>query len=433
VLPSLWKHVVIGLLLREALAPFTGHPYDLEVWARLGVYMQSLQNPYIGFPYYPGISFNPSPLTGSIGYPPLSAFMFGLTFWVYSLLGEPSRFLYYFFLKQPIVFSDIGCALVLARIVGLSKGAAKARTAFLIWTYFPLGIITSSLWGALDPIVVFLILLTVYYYSTSRYFSSAASLGIAIFLKTIPIIALPVFLAQPMMSNRKRVVYLPIALGIPVIGTLAPLVLLKWDAMEIVRNFSFQFDIQRYGGISPLASPLLVSFLPITLSLLAGILWIPALFAAYLYSYFRKYSLLQSLLVVFLAFIVARPFVSEQWALYPLGLLLAVSSKLDLRRFVGLSVPATIFLVANNTLLFPFFSPVSFTFAFYPLIPSRLIPMTLSILLFFVESLLILFARQSVVYGFLARVSSTLNMRNILRLRASEEADVPSPISIPNR
>lgn len=371
--------------------------------------MQGLGNPYIGLPYYPGISFNPAQFTGSIAYPPLSAFIFGLTFRLYSLLGEPSRFLYYFLLKQPIVFSDMGCSIVLARIVGLSNAAPKARTAFLAWTYFPLGIITSSLWGALDPIVLFLTLLSIYNFSNSRFVFSAASLGIAVFVKTIPIIGLPLILLQPGINWGRRMGYSSIALGIPIVGTLAPLILLRWDAMGIIRNFSFQFDVQRYGGISPLSGTLLVPFLPMGLSLLVGVLWIPVLVVAYVYAYFREPPLLQSLLVIFLVFILARPFVSEQWVLYPLTILLTMSSKLDLHHFVGLSVGATGFLAANNTLLLPFFSPVSFAFAINPTVPARLIPMALFILLFLVEALLTLLGRESITYELLVKVSSRLS------------------------
>jgi hypothetical protein len=424
VLP-LWKHVLLAILIREVLAPFTGHPYDLEVWVRLGVYMQSLQNPYIGFPYYPGISFNPSHLTGSISYPPLSAFIFGLTFRFYYLLGEPSRFLYYCLLKQPMVFSDLGCALLLARIVGLSKAATTARTAFLIWAYFPLGIITSSIWGALDPIVAFLTLLTVYYFFTSRFVFSAVALGVAIFVKIIPVIVLPLFLMQPEMNREKRFGYSSVAVGIPAIGTLAPFILLRWDSMEIIRNFSFQIDGPSYGGISLLGGHLLAPFLPTALSTLSAILWIPALLLTYLYTYFRKPSLLQGLLAVFLVFIIARPFVSEQWALYPLAIVLAMSRKLDLRHFVGLSFSATGFLVANNTLLLPFFSPVSFAFAFYPTILARLIPMALFILLFSVETLLTLSNRESIVYESLDKVYSKLNIQR-LRIPAPRDIDVVS-------
>jgi hypothetical protein len=392
--------------------------------------MQSLQNPYIGFPYYPGISFNPSHLTGSISYPPLSAFIFGLTFRLYFLLGEPTRFLYYFLLKQPMVFSDIGCALVLARVVGLSKAARTARSVFFIWTYFPLAIITSSLWGALDPIVVFLTLLTVYYFSTSRFVLSAAVLGVAIFVKTIPVIGLPLILMQAEMNMEKRVGYSCIALGIPAVGTLSPFLLLHWDTMEIIRNFSFQINGPSYGGISPLGGYFIAPFVPTGLITLAWTLWIPALFAAYLYTYFRKPSLLQSLLVVFLVFIVARPFVSEQWALYPLAILLAMSSKLDLQHFVGLSVSATGFLIANNTLLLPFFSPLSFAFAFYPAVQARLVPMGLSILLFFVETLLTLSGRASILYNLLDKIVSKLSVQNPLAVRVLADVEVVSSESV---
>ncbi len=394
--------------------------------------MQSLQNPYIGFPYYPGISFNPSHLTGSISYPPLSAFIFGLTFRLYFLLGEPTRFLYYFLLKQPMVFSDIGCALVLARIVSSSKAATTARSVFLIWTYFPLAIITSSLWGALDPIVVFLTLLTVYYFSTSRFLLSAAVLGVAIFVKTIPVICLPLILMQDEITMEKRVRYSCVALGIPAVGTLSPFVLLHWDTMEIIRNFSFQINGPNFEGISPLGGYFIAPFLPTALVTLAWTLWIPALFATYLYTFTRKPSLLQSLLVVFLVFIVARPFVSEQWALYPLAILLAMATKLNLQHFVGLSVSATGFLVSNNTLLLPFFSPLSFAFAFYPSVPARLVPMSLFILLFFVETLLTLSGRTSILYSLLDKIVSKLMVKNRLRVRGLSDVEVASSESVAN-
>jgi hypothetical protein len=196
--------------------------------------------------------------------------------------------------------------------------------------------------------------------------------------------------------------------------------------MEIIRNFSSQIAGPSYGGISPLGGHLLAPLLPTALSTLAGILWIPTLLVTYLYTYFRKSSLLQGLLAVFLAFIVARPFVSEQWALYPLAILLAMSGKMDLRHFVGLSFSATGFLVANNTLLLPFFSPVSFAFAFYPTTLARLIPMALFILLFFVETFLTLSSRESIVYEFLDKVSSKLNIQNRLRVPASRDVKVVS-------
>jgi len=128
----------LGLAIRELLAPWTGHPYDFEIWTRLGFYMQNLVNPYGRLPYVQGLSFSPYATTGSISYPPFSAFIFALTYRLYALLGEPSRFLYYFLLKQPMVWADIGSAVVLAKIILLSGDARSARTALLVWLYFPL-------------------------------------------------------------------------------------------------------------------------------------------------------------------------------------------------------------------------------------------------------------------------------------------------------
>ena len=91
--------------------------------------MQNLINPYGKLAYVPGLSFAPYGTMGSISYPPFSAFIFAIIFRIYSLLGEPSRFLYYFMLKQPMVFADVGAAAVLAKIILLSGDAGSARRA----------------------------------------------------------------------------------------------------------------------------------------------------------------------------------------------------------------------------------------------------------------------------------------------------------------
>ncbi|HEX4921511.1 MAG TPA: hypothetical protein VFV92_12310, partial [Candidatus Bathyarchaeia archaeon] len=141
------KHLIAALAIRESLAPWTGHPYDFEIWVRLGFYMQNLSSPYRILPSVAGLSFAPSPTVGSISYLPFSAFIFAVTYRFYLLLGAPSRFLYYFLLKQPMVLADIGVALILARILLLSGNVRSARTVSMIWLYFPLGIIISSVWG----------------------------------------------------------------------------------------------------------------------------------------------------------------------------------------------------------------------------------------------------------------------------------------------
>ena len=381
--------------------------------------MQSLRSPYTGLSYYAGVSFAPSPLMGSLSYPPLSAFIFAVIYRLYLALGEPSRFLYYFLLKQPIVLSDVAIAIVLFRIVRISKGPDYGRTTLMIWLYFPFAILVSSVWGALDPIALLFTLLAVYFFVTSKRIASASLLGLAIFLKTLPVVALPVLLMQPGISLNRRLSYAAISLAIPAVGTLAPAVLLKWGFVGLYRNFSFQVAIPSYGALSILRALPLLPSVPGAVHSLTGVIWIPILFVAYLYIQRRGLSVLQGLLVTFVVFSISRPFLSEQWAVYPLALLLTMINKTNLQHFLGLSVSATAFLIANNTLLVPFLSPISvgfYNWNFYidnlsPYVAARTLAVLILASLYLAEALLTLLGKRSIVYKLLVAASASLGLQ----------------------
>ncbi len=391
--------------------------------------MQSLQNPYTGLPYYPGVSFAPSPLIGSISYPPLPAFIFAITYRVYLALGEPSRFLYYFLLKQPMVLSDVAVAIVLLRIITISKSPNLGRTALLIWLYFPFGILVSSVWGALDPIALLLTLLAVYYFLTSKQVASASLLGLAILLKTIPVVALPVLLMQIRTGLNRRVRYTAISLVIPAIGTLAPVLLLNWGFVGIYDNFSFQVAIPSYGALSIQGPLSLLPSIPGAVHFLTGVFWIPALSVAYVYIQRRRLPLLQGLMMTFVVFSISRPFLPEQWAVYPLSLLLSIMNKSSLQHFIGLSISATAFLIASNTLLVPFLSPLSVAFYnwniyadnFSPYALARTTALSVLASLYFAEALLTLLGKRSVVYKTLMGVSTSLRVQLPSIVRTSPE------------
>lgn len=383
--------------------------------------MQNLGNPYTGLPYYPGVSFAPPPLMGSISYPPLSAFIFALIFRLYLLLGEPSRFIYYFLLKQPMIFADIGIAIVLAKIIVASKGATSARLGSLLWLYFPFGIIVSSLWGALDPIALFFVLLSAYYLTTSRALGSAAFLGLAIFLKTIPIVGLPIFLFQ-LSAVRDRLRYSIVSLSIPVLGTILPLVLLNWGFKGISDNFSFQADIPSYGAMSVLGQLFQLQPWSTTVQRITGILWLPVIGITYLYIYKKRLPLFRGLLVTFLAFSISRVFLPEQWALYPLAMLPTIIDDGSLKHFFGLSAAATAFLIANNALLVSFLTPtIPSLYAWHPLgsAVSSLVEQTDILLLlstiFSVEALLTISGKESLIYKLVAFTTNSLRVQFTFR------------------
>jgi hypothetical protein len=394
----------LGLVIRELLAPWTGHPYDFEIWTRLGFYMQNLVNPYGRLAYVPGLSFSPYPTTGSISYPPFSAFIFAFTYRLYALLGEPSRFLYYFLLKQPMVWADVGAAVVLTKIILLSGDARSARTALLLWLYFPLGIIISSMWGQLDPISLFLSLLAIYFFLVSKWLPSAAMLGVAIYLKTLPIVFLPVFL----MHSRTRNIglgYSLISLIIPVAGTLVPALAFNWGYDAMYNNLAFQVAIPSAGAMSVLS----LAYFALPLSSLAlyvtGSIWIPVLLATYVYVWKRGLPLFHSLLIAILAFSISRPFLPEQWSLYSLALLLLIQTRENMGHFLGLASSSTAFLAFNNGLLVRFFTPVSVSAFNWDIFvsPSPYVALwvafrSLLALLYFTESFLVVLGRESVVH-----------------------------------
>ena len=414
-----WRHVALGLAIRELLAPWTGHPYDFEVWTRLGFYMQNLMNPYGKLAYVPGLSFAPYGTIGSISYPPFSAFIFAVTFRIYALLGEPSRFLYYFMLKQPMVFADVGVAVALAKIIMLSGSAGSARRAFLIWIYFPFGILISSVWGQLDPTALLLSLLAIYFALTNKWMTSAVLLGLSIYLKTLPLVFLPVILMKAQTLGKVRLGYSLVALGIPFLGTLLPALVFNWGLQGMYSNFSFQVAIPVDGAMSALSLIFLVPDLPGLVHYVIGAFWIPFLAGAYIYIWKRNLGLVQSLIVVVLVFSISRPFLPEQWTLYPLAFLLLLQTGEQSRHFVGMAVASTAFLVAHNNLLTSFLGPIAPGAFYWDLFTNNLSTyvglrgpvMWLLSLLYFTESFLVVLGRESFVYRMIVAARPSLSFR----------------------
>src|SRR5260370_16706972 len=99
-----------------------------------------------------------------------------------------------------------------------------------------------------------------------------------------------------------------------------------------------------------------------------GSIWIPVLLVTYVYAWKRRLSLFHGLLIAIVAFSISRPFLPEQWSIYPLALLLLVQTRENIGHFLRLAVSATPFLVVHNLLLVRFSPPVS----------SRALPRTTS-------------------------------------------------------
>jgi hypothetical protein len=318
-----------------------------------------------------------------------------------------------------MVLSDLAAGLFLARIALHSLGDEHARRIFKIWMLFPYAIIVSSVWGALDPIALFLILASVYYFQQGRMIASGITLGLAIYLKTLPVIALPVLLMQPRSGLREGLQLSTLSLLIPFLGTIVPAVGLGWGFYGLFNNLSYQVVIPAYGALSAFG-PLGVLPVPSWGKSVTGLIWLPSLLVTYFYIEKRRFGLTEGLMTAFLVFSISRPFLPEQWAIYPLAFLLL--SRNLIGNFVGLATAGFSGLVANNTLLVKFFSPVSvaaFNWEFnvnnlsafaYP----RAMIIFLLAGVFLLESALTLTGRPSMVFRTLSSVS--LKARRISQL-----------------
>jgi hypothetical protein len=147
--------------------------------------------------------------------------------------------------------------------------------------------------------------------------------------------------------------------------------------------------------------------LPTWVKNVTGIIWLPTLVVAYFYIGKRGFSMTEGLMSAFLVFSVSRPFLPEQWAIYPLAFLLL--SRSDMGNFIGLATTGFSGLLANNTLLVNFFSPVSaaaFNWEFLSPFPYyRAIIIFLLAGFFLLESTLALAGRPSLIFRALSSVS----------------------------
>ncbi len=353
----LWKPLLLGLLIRELIAPWTGHPFDFEIWVRLGAFIQTGANPYSLLPFFHGISFASYQTMTSISYPPASALLFGIIYDAYRVFGSPTPFFYYFLLKQPIVLSDLFVGVFLYELVSSSGSETAARKIATFWIYFPFGIIVSAMWGALDPIALLLILAAVSRFQAGKEQAAAFLLGLSIYLKLMPVIFLPLFLFMPPLSNRRRALFTSTALAIPLAGTLIPFLAFHWSYSGIYSAMAYQGSLPAFGGMGIFNVFSLLVLPSGPLSTAFSLAWVPAMISGYAYVLRKKAGLVESLLVVVLLFSIFRPTMPEQWAVYPIAFLLLMEKDRSWQHVLAITGVAACFLLVNNVLLVRFLSP----------------------------------------------------------------------------
>jgi hypothetical protein len=361
--------LILGLVIREALSFWTGHPYDTEVWIRNAFFVSQGANPYSALmPAIPGLSFAylHEDLPG-VGYLPVWPLIVAGLYKVYTLLPF-SRFFLYFLLKQPTVLADAGLGVLIYQSVQRWGGAREASLkAMRYWAFFPYAIVISAIWGQFDALVVVLLMLSLLAASSGR---RVIWVGTGIALKWFPLIFLPFLTIRERWPRN----FLPVlSLAIPSIVSLAIFWIFGWDLVGVT---AMSISASHGSGIGMsyvniLQAPLLVAALeriPFFYETL-GYLWVPGILVAALLARRRFQSdpqgIVQAILLLTAVFYLTRYGVNEQYMLYMLPFFLIDLTLWHPERrplFRLLLSLATVYLLVNNDLLVRFLGPVSTSF-----------------------------------------------------------------------
>jgi len=371
--------LALGIAVREVFSFWTGHPFDFEIWVRTGYWVARGVSPYSGMPLAPGLSFandfgGPG-LHPAIGYLPFWPLLLAAVYELFSAVGSGNRFVYYFMLKQPMILADVLVAFLLFLYIR-RQNPDLAPKVMALWLFSPFTIILSAIWGNFDSMAMLFVMLALLAPAGK---ARSAWDGIGIFVKSIPIL----YIFPLSHSREKRVVNFLIALGIPTLATAIVVLLTGWpigascfltkcpsDTVLTTLGSTLNknsFPLSLWGTLLYLNKLNVVSTSTVSsIFSWGGYLWIPAaliasLLASRWYGFASDRSVVQSMLLVTLSFLLIRGQVNEQYTIYLLALLLIDASLWTpkrMRLFYAVSVVIIAATVTNNFLLIRFLSPV---------------------------------------------------------------------------
>jgi Gpi18-like mannosyltransferase len=153
--------VAYGIVCRLALAPFVGHPYDMEVWTQASrLFYESGVLNIRTFP----LPFNCYLLL--LGYSPYALLRL-VGFQDVGFLSHTFGMLEAVFIKAPFIVSDLLSFYFLYKILNRTGGGKLDLSGrfphALLYFLCPLAIVLSGVWGMYDGIAVALFLAGIYY------------------------------------------------------------------------------------------------------------------------------------------------------------------------------------------------------------------------------------------------------------------------------
>ena len=297
----IFNFLLVGLFVRLLLAPFLGHPFDLQVFMAVGWAVARGITPYGQYTLQSIFTNTPHVhLHGTspgIGYPPPWGLICGL---MYLVSAAPNNiYAYVFALKIPIILGDVTTAFVIYKILKTEINEQIASKACLLYLFCPYVISVGVIWGMFDVLALLFTLLSAYHLSEKRELSSIF-LAIASALKLMPIVLAPlysIFIYKSTSSWKRASFYFFSVISLVALLTLAPMMMFDWPLSNLYFALSYHVFATNsayyskagfsYGAASPFnAIDLLnnVSNPTVQLPWILNYLWIGACVVAYVYA-----------------------------------------------------------------------------------------------------------------------------------------------------
>ena len=353
-------------MVREAFSFWTGHPFDFELWVRLGYAVVNGGNPYGNLGAVPGLSFADVYTlrdSATIAYLPFWPLITGWLYEIYLFAGFGNRFVYYFLLKQPIIAGDLWLAYLLYKFVN-TRNEKATLWVLLFWVFSPFTIIISGIWGMFDSIAMSLVMLSI---TARNEVKKATWVGMATLAKSVPVI----YVLPLAIIGKKGWTRILLGFVLPALFSVIIFLVFEWSLSSVTGALTY--TAARYGeSMSIWDSFFYLDYLGIlphlsdTLYALLGLLWIPAILiitatARKRFGFDTDYGLVQSLLAITLIFLIFKARITEQYSIYLLALSIIDIALWNIRRksllFATMAV-ATIYLFVNNFFLVRFLSPI---------------------------------------------------------------------------
>ncbi len=372
------RALVLSLLLREAFSFWTGHPYDFELFVRIGEHIAKGNWPYEFINAYPDVSFWHEGVVG-IAYPPLYAYFSALAYSLYKLLGIDLPFLYYFMLKQPMIIGDVANGYLIYKIGSKYFKNEDVKPA-LLWLFNPIPIIFSSIWGIPHNLAITFILLALLEFESKMSF---VYITLAFLIIGLPFIYIPIYFALFLKNRKSLLKFASVFFFLGVILPLLSLTMLNLNeqytklllAVEDVfaKKIFGQFNIFMILNYLLYLNSSLFSSLYYVFTLFIPYIWIPVTLATP-FIYFRHKNnakefkeILGSFFITTIIFLIFRQTINEQYILYFLFLSIIYFANIyqdnKLKNiFIAIIINTFIFIAINNPFFIRFLAPIDASF-----------------------------------------------------------------------